>query len=229
MRFERKMAIGLGVLLIAAQGAFAADDLKSVLAQLNAAAARFHSASASLEQVNEMTEPIPDKDTLNGTIYTEHKGQSVELGIHYDKENGKPIPKIIVIKGGVFSMYDKLPNQLTTSNKAGKLEKYLSLGFGGSGDSLEANWKITYGGSETMDGVKVARLDLVPKDPEALKIFQKVTMWIEPERGICRKQYFDQGQGQSRTVVYSNIKVNESLPGDAFSIKTDSKTQVIAR
>jgi outer membrane lipoprotein-sorting protein len=58
---------------------------------------------------------------------------------------------------------------------------------------------------------------------------RKVTMWIDTERGVSLKQFFDQGQGQSRTVTYTNIKLNSSLPGDAFSFKTDSKTQVIAR
>jgi outer membrane lipoprotein-sorting protein len=229
MRFQTMVLIAWAFLLIPARAVFAAADLQTVLAQLNASAARFHSASASFEQVNEMTEPIPDKDVLNGNIYTEHRGNSVQLGIHLATENGKPAPKVIVIKGGVFSMYEKLTNQLTTSKKAGKYESYLSLVSVGSGTNLEANWNITYQGAETMNGVMVTKLDLVPKDPEVLKLFRKVTIWIDPERGVSLKQYFDQGQGQSKTVVYSNIKLNESLPGDAFSFKTDSKTQVISR
>lgn len=229
MRFQVKHVIALAVLVFAARTMFAADDLKSVIAQLNASAAKFHSASANLEQVNEMTEPIPNKDELTGTIYTEHKGKATQLGIHLETENGKQVPKVITIKNGVFSMYEKLPNQLTTSKKAGKYESYLSLGFGGSGTELEANWNVTYQGSETMSGVKVAKLDLVPKDPEVLKIFRKVTIWIDAERAVSLKQFFDQGEGQSRTVTYTNIKLNQSLPGDAFSFKTDSKTQVIAR
>ncbi|KAA6456876.1 outer membrane lipoprotein carrier protein LolA [Acidobacteria bacterium AB60] len=229
MRVQIRMAAALVLGLMLAPSSFAADDVKSVLTQLNAAAAKFRSASATLEQVNEMTEPIPDKDVMQGSIYTEHKGSAVALGIHIDKENGKPAPRIITIKNGVFSMYEKLTNQVTVSKQAGKYESYLSLGFGGSGTALEANWNITYGGSETLNGVKVAKLDLVPKDPAVLKLFRKVTIWIDPERGVSLKQYFDQGQGQSRMVTYSNIKVNQSLPGDAFSFKTDSKTQVINR
>lgn len=229
MRFHFKNAIALAFVLFSAPAAFAADDLKSVLAQLNASAAKFHSASAKLEFVNEMTEPIPDKDVMDGLVYTERKGNAAQLGIHIDTENGKPAPRVITVKNGVFSMYEKLTNQVTTSKQGGKVEGYLSLGFGGSGTDLEANWEITYKGSETMDGVKVAKLDLVPKDPKALQFVRKVTMWIDPERGVSLKQYFDQGQGQSRTVTYSNVKLNQSLPGDAFSFKTDSKTQVISR
>jgi outer membrane lipoprotein-sorting protein len=229
MRFRTKHVIFLALLMFSARTVFAADDLKSVIAQLNAAAAKFHSASAKLEQVNEMTEPIPDKDVMEGWVYTERKGNAVQLGIHLETENGRPAPRVITVKNGVFSMYEKLTNQVTTSKQGGKIEGYLSLGFGGSGTDLEANWEVTYKGSETMDGVKVAKLDLVPKDPKALQFVRKVTMWIDPERGVSLKQFFDQGQGQSRTVTYTNIKLNQSLPGDAFSFKTDSKTQVIAR
>jgi outer membrane lipoprotein-sorting protein len=75
----------------------------------------------------------------------------------------------------------------------------------------------------------VAKLDLIPKDPEVLKLLRKVTIWIDPERGVSLKQYFDEGQGQSRTATFTNIKLNQALPGDAFSFKTDSKTQYVNR
>lgn len=229
MRFRVKHVVAVAVLAFAARTMVAADDLKSVLAQLNASSAKFHSASARFEQVNEMTEPIPDKDLMNGAVYCERKGKASQLGIHIDTENGKPAPRVITIKGGVGSMYEKLTNQVTTSKGVGKYESYLSIGFGASGNDLETSWNITYKNAETLDGVKVVKLDLVPKDPEVLKIFRKVTVWIDPERAVSLKQFFDQGQGQSRTVTYTNIKLNSSLPGDAFSFKTDSKTQVIAR
>ena len=229
MRTPTKVAIALALLLFPARAAFAADDLKSVLLQLNAAAARFHSTSADFEAVVEMTEPIPDKESQTGTVYFDRKNSSFEMGIHFEKDNGRTVPKVIVIKGGVFTMFEKLVNQVTTSKRAGKYEGYLSLGFGASGDDLAAKWNMTYLGSEMMNGVKVAKLDLIAKDPDALKVLKKVTVWIDPERGVSLKQYFDEGQGQSRTVVYSKIKVNDSLPGDAFTFKTDSKTQYVNR
>lgn len=229
MRFQTKVAIALALLLFPVRVVFAADDLKSVLAQLNAAAARFHSTSANFEWDTEQTEPIPDKDVLNGSVDYERNSSGFQMGIHIEKDNGKPVPKVIVIKGGTFTMYEKLTNQVTTSKRAGKYEGYLALGFGASGNDLEAKWDVTYAGSEVLNGVRVAKLDLIAKDPEVLKLFRKVTIWIDPERGVSLKQYFDEGQGQSRTATYSNIKLNQSLPGDAFSFKTDSKTQYVNR
>ena len=229
MRPHTKIAIALAVLLFPVRAAFAADDLKSVLAELNAAAAKFRSTSADFEAEIDLTEPIPDKEVQTGAVYFDRKGNSFEMGIHFEKDNGRTVPKVIVIKGGVFTMYEKLPNLVTKSNRAGKYEGYLSLGFGASGSDLDAKWNMTYLGSETMNGVKVAKLDLIAKDPDALTVLKKVTIWIDTDHGVSLKQYFDEGQGQSRTVVYSNIKVNQSLPSDAFIFKTDSKTQFVNR
>lgn len=229
MRFQTRFVLALFILLFPVRSAFAADELKSVLAQLNTAAGRFHSTSADFEFDNEQTDPIPNKDVQTGTVYYDRKGNAFSMGIHIEKEDGKSAPKVIVIKGGVFTMYEKSIDQVTTSKRAGKYEGYLALGFGASGTDLDSKWDITYVGSETMSGVKVAKLDLVPKDPEVLKVFRKVTIWIDTERGVSLKQFFDEGQGQSRTVAYTNIKLNQSLPGDAFSFKTDSKTQYVSR
>ena len=77
--------------------------------------------------------------------------------------------------------------------------------------------------------MKTDKLELVAKDPAVCKNLPKVTIWIDPARGVSLKQVFDEGQGQSRDCVYFNIKVNQSLPADAFNFKTDSKTQYIDR
>jgi outer membrane lipoprotein-sorting protein len=52
---------------------------------------------------------------------------------------------------------------------------------------------------------------------------------MDTTRGISLKQFFDQGQGQTRTCTYTNIKVNQGLPGDAFTLPTNAKTQFIKR
>lgn len=230
MRSALKLFLVCALALIPARAALAADDLKSVLARLDAAAQRFHSTSADFKFDSEQTDPIPDSDIQTGTVYYDRKGSTFEMGIHIQQDNGKPAPKVVVIAGGVFKMYEKLINQVTTSKRVSKYESYLVLGFGASGADLQQKWNITYLGTETMsDGVKVAKLRLIAKDPDVLKLFKEVDVWIDPERGVSLKQYFDEGQGQSRTCTYSNIKLNQPLPADAFTFKTDSKTQYVNR
>jgi outer membrane lipoprotein-sorting protein len=105
----------------------------------------------------------------------------------------------------------------------------MMLGFGASGAEIEQKWTVAYLGAETMDGVKTAKLELVPKDPTVRKNLAKVTLWIDPERDVSVKQLFDEGDGQYRVCVYFNIKVNQPLPADAFTFKTDSKTQYVSQ
>lgn len=206
-----------------------AQDLQTVLARLNAAAATFHSTTADFEFDSTQTDPVPDTDVQKGTVYYDRKSGSMRMGVHINEVNGKPVPKIIVVAGGEFQLYEQLTNQVTRSRKAGKYESYLVLGFGASGKDLEQKFDVKYAGEETVSGVKTEKLELVAKDPDVLKLFPKITIWIDPTRGVSLKQFFDEGQGQSRTCTYSNIKLNQPQPADAFTFKTDSKTTFINR
>jgi outer membrane lipoprotein-sorting protein len=206
----------------------AAQDLKSVLAKLDAAAPNFHSTSADFEFDSYQTDPVPDKEVQKGTVYYARHGSTFEMAAHIAEENGKPVPKIYTFSKGVFRLFEKLTNQVTTY-KNDKLASYVILGFGASGKELSDKWNITYDGQETLDGVMTDKLELVAKDPAALKIVQKVTVWMDTARGISLKQVLDQGQGQSRVSVYFNVKYNQPQPADAFTFKTDSKTQFVNR
>jgi outer membrane lipoprotein-sorting protein len=217
------------VLALAGSSIAMAQDLDATLAKLDAAAARFKSTTANFEFDSIQTDPIPDKDVQTGTVYYERKGNGFEMGVHIEQVNNRPVPKIIVVSGGVFKMYEKLLDQVTTSNKVSKYEDYLILGFGASGKDLKEKCNIKDLGPETMGGVKTEKLELIAKDPQVLKLFPKVTIWVDTERGVSLKQVFDEGQGQSRVCTYSDFKLNQSLPGDAFTFKTDSKTQYVTR
>jgi outer membrane lipoprotein-sorting protein len=206
----------------------AAQDLKTVLAKLDAAAANFHSTSADFEFDSIQTDPVPDKDVQKGTVYYERNGKDFQMAAHIEEENSKPIPKIYTFSKGVFRLYEKVPNQVTIY-KNDKLGGYLLLGFGASGKDLSEKWDITYGGEETIDGVKTEKLDLVPKDPGVRKNLVKVSVWMDTARGVSLKQVFDQGEGQSRVCVYFNFKFNQPLPSSVFAFKTDSKTQTVNR
>jgi outer membrane lipoprotein-sorting protein len=206
-----------------------AQDLKTVLTKLDAAAANFHSTTADFEFDTKQTDPVPYTEVQKGTVYYDRKNGAMRMGIHINEDDGKPVPKVIVVAGGEFQLYEKLVNQVTRSKKAGKYESYLVLGFGASGKDLDQKFNMKYAGEETVNGVKTEKLELVAKDPDILKLFPKITIWIDLARGIGVKQFFDEGEGQSRVATYSNIKLNQSLPSDAFSFKTDNKTQFVNR
>ena len=75
------------------------------------------------------------------------------------------------------------PDHRRHKNKA-QLESFLTLGFGGSGKDLAKAWTISDLGDEVIDGVKTAKLDLVPKDPAVRKNCTHMTIWVDPVRGI---------------------------------------------
>lgn len=205
-----------------------AQDLKTTLSRLDTAAANFHTVAADFQFDSYVTDPVPDKLVQKGTIYYSRHGSDFQMGAHINEENGKPVPKVYTFAKNIFRLYEKLPNQVTTA-KNDKAGGYLLLGFGASGKELSDKWDITYGGEETLDGVKTTKLDLVPKDPSVREKLPKVSVWMDTARGVSLKQVFDQGEGQQRVCVYFAFKFNQPLPSDAFNFKTDGKTQFINR
>jgi outer membrane lipoprotein-sorting protein len=227
-------AAAIALALLTVRAALAAPAIPSekekVLRRLDEAAKNFHSTSAGFQFDSVETDPIYDDDVQKGTVYYERKGTAFQMAAHISEHNGKPSSRVYAYAGGVFKLFEGgAVNQVTTYSKVSKFESYLMLGFGASGKDLEQKWEIKYIGSETLDGVKTEKLELIAKDPAVLKNIPKVTIWVDPERGVSLKQVFDEGPGQYRVCVYFNFKFPQTLPADAFTFKTDSKTVLVKR
>ena len=219
MSLVRKVGIlALATAALLAARTIRADDLKSVLERLDAAAQDFHSTSAHVEFDTIQTYPVPDKDVLTGTAYYERTGNRFQMAAHLTADNNHPVSRTYIFSDGVLRVSDtgKL-SDAKVYNQAGKYESYLMLGFGASGRQLEEKWTIKYLGAETINGVATDKLELLPKDPEVRKTIPKVTIWMDTARAVSLKQVFDEGEGQSRVCYYTDIKVNQPLPRGAFS------------
>jgi outer membrane lipoprotein-sorting protein len=195
-------------------------DLQKVISQLNAAAEKFVSAQADFVW-DQYQVVVQDHDVQVGTIYFERKKGSTRTAAYFKQENGKDARKTMVYDNGEVNFYQPEIKQLTImragANK-GQWESFLTLGFGGSGADLEANWNVTLQGTETLDGVSVAKLDLVPKGQKVLDMFSHVTIWVDPARGVSLKQIFYEPSGDNRTATYQNIRYNQPIKGDVFHI-----------
>ena len=222
-------ALLVTVALLPGRAALAASDVQQILHQLDEAAAKFRSATADFQFDSVMTDPIPDKDTQKGTVYYERKGDSFRMAAHIREKNGKPVPVVYSYVDGHLRLFEPMINQVTTITKAGDYASYLMLGFGASGKALAEKWDIKSLGQETIDGVTTEKLELIAKDPAVRKNLPKVTIWMDTARGVSLKQVFDEGQGQSRESYYFNFKMNQPLPAEAFTLKTDSKTVYVNR
>lgn len=230
MQFRRTLILAalMTLALLPAQSVLAADDLNSVLSKLDAASADFRTTSANFEFDSSVTDPVPDTDVQKGVVYYQRNGASFQMGVHIDTFNGQPAPKVLVCcTKGLIKLYEKLPNQVTTLSKLSRYESWFMLGFGASGKELTEKWDVTYAGTETIDGVKTAKLEMVPKDPTVRKNLPKVILWMDTSRAVSLKQYFDEGHGQSRTCHYTDFKMNQLLPKEAFTFKTNGKTSYV--
>jgi len=193
------------------------EDLASVLAKLDAAARDFHTTTANVEFDSIQTDPVPDTDVQKGMAYYQRNGTTFQMAGHINEHNNRPNEKIYIFSHGVFRISDTGKEaDAKAYNQAGKYEGYLMLGFGASGSQLTEKWDIKYLGQENIDGVATDKLELVAKDPAVRKNIVKVTAWMDSTRAVSLKVIFDEGQGQSYVCHYTDIKVNQPLPKNAF-------------
>jgi outer membrane lipoprotein-sorting protein len=211
-------------------------QLTYVLKQLDTASAKFQRATADFQWDN-FEKVVNDTSTQKGSIYFEREKGSTNMGaVLVDPSAGpksKPI-KVIQYQTGTFQMFDPGVDQITVFHEAGNqsaIESFLTLGFGGSGTDLARSWAITDLGPETLTDsgqpIKVEKLDLVGKDPDARKNFTHITIWVDPARAVSLKQIFYTPSGDYRTATYSAIKVNGNVHKDQFAIKKDKNTTVV--
>jgi outer membrane lipoprotein-sorting protein len=206
-------------------------DLQKVITELNAAAAKFVSAQADFAW-DQFTAVVQEHEIQTGTISFERKKGLTRMAADLKQDNGKDAPKTVIYDDGEVNFYEPTIKQLTTMKAGanrGQFESFLTLGFGGSGNDLEANWKVSLLGIEPMDGVSVAKLDLVPKEQKVLDMFTHVTIWVEPSRGISHKQIFYQPSGDLRTATYKAIRYNVPLPANVFQLKTPPGTNHVVK
>lgn len=205
-------------------------DLQKVLSQMDAAAQKFQSAQADFD-ADLFTAVVQSHETQQGTIAFRRTGGVTEMVSHIKTDNGQPALKDILYAHSELTYYQpaiKQANIFSVGANRQQAESYLTLGFGGSGKDLSANWNIAYQGMESIGGVQTAKLDLTPKQAGGNNPYTHIVVWIDPARAISLKQQFIQESGDTRTVTYSNIQMN-NVPASAFTLKMPSDVQKIRK
>ena len=224
-------ALLLGCLLPGAGTANAQDaQLAKVLAQLDAAAAKFTTASADFTW-DQLTAVVGEHDVQTGTIAFRRGAKGTAMVVHVLTEDGQSRKRDVLFQGGVLDLYQPEIHQETTvhaGKNQGQFESYATLGFGGSGRDLQANWNVAYSGAETIDGTPVAHLQLTPKQTAPDQMFSRIEIWIDPATATSRKQVFYAASGDSRTALYKNVVENKT-PDGAFKLKIPGDTHVVQK
>jgi outer membrane lipoprotein-sorting protein len=224
---KRTVLCSLFVLLVlgsmAAQTPKNSGDLERVLDDMDKAAASFKSAQSDFVW-DQFSKVVSEHDSQEGVIYYRVVGKEVQMAA----DIREPAKKYVLFIDGKVDVYQPEIEQVTEYN-AGKnksdFESFLVLGFGGRGHDLQKSFDVTYAGDETVDGVKAAKLALVPKTQKVKNMFSQILLWIDPAHGISVQQQFMEPSGDYRLAKYSNIKLNQKLGDEVFKLKTTSKTK----
>lgn len=198
-------------------------SLQDALKSMDRAAASFKTAQADTE-ADQYSKIVNETDVQKGTIYFRRSGKNIEIALDINA----PDQKYVLVSGGKVDMYQPKIDQVTEYD-AGKnksdVESFMVLGFGGSGQDLVKSFEVKFAGNENVGGVNAAKLELTPKAVKVRNMFNRITLWIDPARGISVQQKFEEPSGDYRLTQYTHIKMNENLSSNVFKLKTTGKTK----
>ena len=198
--------------------AASAAELDTVLSNMDRTAAEFRGMTADVEWVK-FTALVDDKAVEKGVMAVRRaESGGVDLKIDFKE----PYPYHLLVKGTDVQIWRPKINtveEYDLSKSREKLEQALLLGFGVSGSFLNENYDVTLAGEESVAGRETVKLALAPKEPSMRKSIPKLEMWVSTEdwQPVQQKLY-EEGPGDYRLYVYSNIERNPSLKSDAFKL-----------
>ena len=220
-----KTIVALAWVLCCATARLQAQSLETALNAMDQAADSFRTAQCDFVW-DQYQKVVDDHDYQKGTMYFRRPGNDVQMAADITS----PDKKYVLFTGNLVSVYQPSIDQITEynpgKNKA-DFASFLVLGFGGRGRDLEKSFDVNYAGMEQVQGVNAAKLELTPKSQRVRSMFQTITLWIDPARGVSVQQKFSEPSGDYRVAKYSNIQINHKIPGDVFKLKTTGHTKVI--
>jgi outer membrane lipoprotein-sorting protein len=230
---SRSWILGFVLLVAGAVNAFGQNSnpaLEKVLSQMDATAVNFHSAQADFVW-DQFQQVVNEHDVQKGKIYFRRNGKDTQMLAEITEHNGQPIQKTLLYSEGKVQVYEPKVERVTVyspgKNKS-DVESFLVLGFGGSGREMVKAFDVKYLGTEKVDGVDTAKLELVPKSSRVRGMFDRFILWVDPTRGVSlQQQAFEPATGDYRLTKYSTIQLNQKLPDNIFKLKTTGKTKFV--
>lgn len=224
---RKSMLAALSLVVVCALASLAQPDpaLDHVLSQMDATAAHFRSAEAVLVS-DQYSKVVDETDTQKGKVYFRREANEIEMVADITE----PDRKYVLYADNKVQLYQPKIDQVTvynTGKNKSAVESFLVLGFGGSGHELLKSFDVKYLGTEKLDGVETAKLDLTPKSEKLRNTFAHILLWIDPVRGVSLQQQFFEPSGDYRLAKYSDIQINQKLPDNVFKLKTTGKTRFI--
>ena len=193
-----------------------------LLLRLDNAASHFQSMTARVDYLTH-TDVIDENSKETGMVIMKKVAAGEVQGlINFTAPNQRSVTfekrsvQIYFPKINTLQVYD-------LENHGEQLDKFLMIGFGTSGTELARDYTMTVLGSEAAKetpGIQALHLELIPKSAEARQYVKRVELWI-PEQGdpYPLREKITEPSGDSRTMTYSDLKINPPLPPDALKLK----------
>lgn len=224
----RQSLIPLFLVVLFAISAFSqpSPELEKILDQMDKTALAFRSTQTDFIW-DQYQKVVDETDTQKGKVYFRRSGDETQMAADIEE----PDKKYVLFSDSKVQIYQPRIDQITVYN-AGKnraeFESFLVLGFGGSGHDLLKSFDVKYLGTEKIDDVTAAKLDLTPKSQKVRNTFAHIVLWIDPARGVSVQQQLFEPSGDYRLAKYSSIELNQKVPDSVFKIKTTPKTKTVS-
>jgi outer membrane lipoprotein-sorting protein len=202
-----------------------AGELQAVLTDMDKTSSSFRTAQADFEWDN-YQKVVDETDKQTGKVYFRREGAEAEA--MYDITG--PGAKQVLFKGSKLTLYNPKINQITEYDLAKRkidVAAFLSLGFGAPGHDLLKSYEVKMAGWETVDGTKTARLELTALSPKVRSMFSQFVLWIDPVRDVPIKQQVLEPSGDCWLSHYTDFKLGEKIPNDAFHINATGHPSVV--
>jgi outer membrane lipoprotein-sorting protein len=200
--------------------------LERVLNQMDTTAANFRTTEASFVW-NQYQKVVDETDSQKGKVYFRRVAHEIQMVA----DISEPDRKYVLFTDSKVQVYQPRIDQVTsydTGKNRADFESFLVLGFGGGGHDMLKSFDVKYLGTETVDGVETAKLDLIPKSQKVRNTFEHILLWIDPAHGLSMQQQLFEPSGDYRLAKYSEIQVNQKIPDVVFKLKTTGRTKFVA-
>jgi outer membrane lipoprotein-sorting protein len=201
------------------------DDLKTVLAQLDKAASTFKSARAKF-QWDQYEKVVDETDVQTGDIYFRRAKAGMDAAVRVTS----PDTKQVVFVDGALKLFQPRIKQLTiydARTKRTEVESLMNIGFGSRAEDIQKSYEVKMEAWEIVDGVKTARLSLVPRNEKLKSSIPNIILWLDPQRDISLKQKFVEQGGNYRLTHYTGVEINTKFSNDVFELKTPPGTTIV--
>jgi outer membrane lipoprotein-sorting protein len=207
--------IGPGISLFAALFTPAGSD---ILAKMDGAAGKFVNMTSSVSR-DSYTKVIDDHSAASGT-FALRKSKTGDLQMRMDLT--KPDPASYAFHGKKAEIF--LPKINTVREyDLGKysdlVDQFLLLGFGASGQELQAKYDIKMVGEETVAGQKTYHLELTPKSEKIRQTYSKMELWMAESGEYPVQQKIVEASGNYTLITYQDVKLNQPLGKDALNLQ----------